>query len=438
MTLGTGVFLVTGCADSEPRTSLVREIPDPKNSLITRWRADQYALGSYSYYSTETLPGDREELGSSLGDRVFFAGEAISMSYPGTVHGALLSGRDTASEIEAVAAPGSEIAVIGAGASGLAAGRQLADAGHTVTIFEGRDRVGGRVRTDTSLGYAVDLGASWIHGIQGNPLTEIADSIDAPRVRTDYDAVTVYDSDGTEVTADTWSGLYEAARGADERNISLVDAIAEHADNGPESDVRYLNFAAVAAIEQEYAADVADLAAFALHEGEVFPGPDVLLGDGYLGLLETLTPGLRIELNVAVDTIDWSTDRPRLDIAGETHEFDHIVVTVPLGVLKAGHIAFAPELPNTKLDAVDRLGMGLLDKVYLEFPERFWDFSADTIGFVSQDRGRWAQWYDLTDLSGTPSIFCFHAGSVAEQIETLDDDAIVAEAMTVLRTIYER
>src|SRR5689334_20173394 len=66
------------------------------------------------------------------------------------------------------------VVIIGAGFSGLAAARKLADDGLRVTVLEARDRIGGRTRTDTSLGVPIDIGASWIHGTEDNPLTKLA------------------------------------------------------------------------------------------------------------------------------------------------------------------------------------------------------------------------------------------------------------------------
>ena len=58
-----------------------------------------------------------------------------------------------------------EILIIGAGAAGLAAGKTLQDAGHTVQVLEARDRIGGRVWTDRTLaGIPIERGAEFIHG----------------------------------------------------------------------------------------------------------------------------------------------------------------------------------------------------------------------------------------------------------------------------------
>src|SRR6185436_16299522 len=93
-----------------------------------------------------------------------------------------------------------DVIVIGAGIAGLAAARTLADAGASVVVLEARDRIGGRVWTDRSLGVPIDLGASWIHGVEGNPITELARAAGAPTLPTDWDDFALFDHDGTRVS----------------------------------------------------------------------------------------------------------------------------------------------------------------------------------------------------------------------------------------------
>jgi polyamine oxidase len=164
---------------------LADAVPDPIGVQITRWRADPFARGSYSFLAGGAQPSDRELLAAPAGGRLFFAGEATVRYYPATVHGAMLSGERAAAQILAQGA--ASAVAVGAGAAGLAAAHQLAVSGVDVRVLEARDRVGGRVWTDSSLGVPVDLGASWIHGVSGNPLTSLANDIDAPRVHTDYE-----------------------------------------------------------------------------------------------------------------------------------------------------------------------------------------------------------------------------------------------------------
>src|SRR5476651_1575617 len=71
--------------------------------------------------------------------------------------------------------PMPSVIVIGAGIAGIAAAQRLQRAGCRVTVIEARQRLGGRIWTDHSWPDApVDLGASWIHGVQGNPVAALA------------------------------------------------------------------------------------------------------------------------------------------------------------------------------------------------------------------------------------------------------------------------
>ena len=70
--------------------------------------------------------------------------------------------------------------VIGAGMSGVTAARMLADAGADVIVLEARDRIGGRMHTDRTAGFPVDLGASWVHGIEGSALWDLVQALEIP------------------------------------------------------------------------------------------------------------------------------------------------------------------------------------------------------------------------------------------------------------------
>lgn len=124
---------------------------------------------------------DHAALAAPVANRFFFAGEATHPRYNSTVHAAYESGLIAARALNDTA-DAKTVAVVGAGASGLAAAKWLLEKVYSVTVLEARDRIGGRVWTDRSLGMPLDLGASWIHGTTDNPLTALADARDLRRL----------------------------------------------------------------------------------------------------------------------------------------------------------------------------------------------------------------------------------------------------------------
>merc|ERR1719198_1315594 len=67
-------------------------VPPPVRTIVTRWEADRFARGSYSYVHVGASGADYATLGEPLGERLFFAGEHTIMEHPATVVGAYLSG----------------------------------------------------------------------------------------------------------------------------------------------------------------------------------------------------------------------------------------------------------------------------------------------------------------------------------------------------------
>ncbi|MFK8020407.1 MAG: FAD-dependent oxidoreductase [Pseudomonadales bacterium] len=96
----------------------------------------------------------------------------------------LVVGCSSGSDILSEANPGITIAptantvlVIGAGMAGLTAAKELHNAGHDVRVLEARQRIGGRTHTSTEFGPPLDLGAAWLHGVDNNPLFDVAQSL---------------------------------------------------------------------------------------------------------------------------------------------------------------------------------------------------------------------------------------------------------------------
>ena len=98
---------------------------------------------------------------------------------------------------------------------------------------------------------------------------------------------------------------------------------------------------------------------------------------GYTSLLDVLKqniPPENILFDKCVKTVHWDNEdkdcKVRIECAnGESYLADYVIVTVSLGVLKAAPDIFIPKLPQRKLEAIDRLGFGVVDKVFLLFDE---------------------------------------------------------------------
>ena len=307
-----------------------------------------------------------------------------------------------------------------------------------VTVVEGRDRIGGRVHTDTSLGVPLELGAGWIHGADGNPLTELAEEFGVERLVTDPDEIVVYDVDGTEADEGTLEAIEDGLHELDFDEAPTVGETIEAALSQLAPDqARLGRYLATAIIEHEEAADIDSLSPETLLAGEEFDGEENVIPDGYIGLLAPLADGIEVQLGRTVTSIRDDTDGVKIGFTDGTNATaDAVLVTVPLGVLKAGVIEFDPVLPDDKLAAIERLGMGVLNRVILEYDERFWDDDVEVIGFVGEEPGLFVEWYDWTRVVGKPVIVGFNAGSVAERLESLDDDAIIALATSALDTMY--
>jgi monoamine oxidase len=112
-------------------------------------------------------------------------------------------------------------------------------------------------------------------------------------------------------------------------------------------------------------------------------------------------------------------------------------VTVPLGVLKAGSINFTPNLPTDKQNAINKLEMGTLNKLYLKFDSAFWgNQEGEFIAYIPEENGRWTSTLNLEEYTGQAILGMFTSSDYTAKIEDLTDQEIIDDAMTVLRTIY--
>ncbi|NJS37805.1 MAG: hypothetical protein HC783_01030 [Rhodobacteraceae bacterium] len=116
------------------------------------------------------------------------------------------------------------------------------------------------------------------------------------------------------------------------------------------------------------------------------------------------------------------------------HEVDEL--TLPLGVLQSGRVAFAEPLAPARQRAIDGLGMGLLNKCVLRFERVFWPPEVDWIDFLGPRETLWADWTSYLRATGWPLLAGFNAARMADEVETWDDRTTTASAVDALRAMF--
>lgn len=261
-----------------------------------------------------------------------------------------------------------DVVVIGAGAAGVAAGRELALRGKSFVILEARNRVGGRVFTDASLGERFDAGAIYIHWAEKNPWRALAGRLGVPLVDSEQlpGSFRLY-QDGETIQRTGRRGYAVVGERFDPDLAAVPDIpMTARVEADGEEALR-----AVATLARMALGEEAERVS-SLDYARLWAGDDYVVPDGYGSLVTRAAEGLPVRLGVNVRAIDWSGQGVAIDTDRGALRAAAAIVTVPVGVLRAERIRFTPRLPDATLRGLDGLSMGALTKIALRFNgERF-------------------------------------------------------------------
>ncbi len=328
-----------------------------------------------------------------------------------------------------------DIAIIGAGAAGIAAARRLTGTRARVALIEASERLGGRCLTNTAIfGVPFDVGAHAIHLPDLNPVTPLAtksgfDIYPAPpgqRVRLGRRYARESEMEDYLTTIVRASrAIAEAGRG--KLDVSAAQTLPKDLADWQRTVEFVLGpFACAKDLGDVSAADFAHA---------VERDADTFCRQGLGALIVKLGQGLPTQLSNPVSRIEWfGRGGVEIDTARGRLSARAVIVTVSTAVLMSDKLKFAPELPRRQVDAIGKLQLGSYDHVALELPGNPLALQNDEVVFEKADSSRTAA--ILGNLSGTTLCMVDVAGKFGRDLAASGDKAMIGFALDWLAGLY--
>ena len=256
-----------------------------------------------------------------------------------------------------------DVVVVGAGAAGLGAARALMSAGRSVRVVEAMDRIGGRAwTTDTDFGVPFDIGCAWLHAADRNPFFPEAQAAGWTLFHHDMGLDHLYfgsrkaSTDDLAAIADADAELQRLIESHEGDNDRLSSLLAKgHALRAAATFSGPMDFG-----QDDDEISIADFRAAADLD------PNYFTKEGFGALVARFGADVPVTLNAPVTRIDWSGSGVSVETAQGTIRARAVIVTVSTGVLAFEDIRFHPALPETHVEPIFDLPMGLLTKIPVE------------------------------------------------------------------------
>ena len=323
-----------------------------------------------------------------------------------------------------------EVAIIGGGAAGIAAGRRLRAAGIDCQIIEARGRLGGRAWTMTDAsGFALDLGCGWLHSADRNPWAQIAETqgrtLDkTPPPWTRPSLPIRFPLDQQQDFRKSMDALYDRleailAKGGD---VPAADAL--------EPGGRWTNL--LTAVGSYISG--AELSRISGRDFINYQDSEVNWSviEGFGATIAAAGMQLRTALESPVRRIDHSGRRLKIETARGVINADQAIVTLPTAMLADHEHLFSPALPQ-KTKAARCLPLGLADKLFIALADAE-EFEPNSRVFGRTDRVATAS-YQFCPF-GRPMIEAYFGGSHAAALEAEGERAFFDFAVSELTALF--